>query len=101
LRAFRTRFGVPIADSEIGHAPFYRPSEDSIESKYMLERRRQLGGFMPARRPRSAPLAPLSSEAFEEFFKGTEGRKASTTMGFLRLPSQLLRPQDIGRLFVP
>jgi pyruvate dehydrogenase E1 component len=101
LRAFRTRFGVPIADSEIGHAPFYRPSEDSIESKYMLERRRQLGGFMPARRPRSAPLAPLSSEPFEEFFKGTEGRKASTTMVFVRLLSKLLRDKDIGRLVVP
>jgi pyruvate dehydrogenase E1 component len=101
LRAFRTRFGVPIADSEIGHAPFYRPSEDSIESKYMLERRRQLGGFMPARRPRSASLAPLSSEPFEEFFKGTEGRKASTTMVFVRLLSKLLRDKDIGRLVVP
>jgi pyruvate dehydrogenase E1 component len=101
LRAFRTRFGVPIADSEIGHAPFYRPSEDSIESKYMLERRRQLGGFMPARRPRSGPLAALSSEPFEEFFKGTEGRKASTTMVFVRLLSKLLRDKDIGRLVVP
>jgi pyruvate dehydrogenase E1 component len=101
LRAFRTRFGVPIADSEIGHAPFYRPSEDSIESKYMLERRRQLGGFMPARKPRSAPLAPQSSEPFEEFFKGTEGRKVSTTMVFVRLLSKLLRDKDIGRLVVP
>jgi len=101
LRAFRTRFGVPIADSEIGHAPFYRPSEDSIESKYMLERRRLLGGFVPARKPRSAPLAVLSSESFEEFFKGTEGRKASTTMVFVRLLSKLLRDKDIGRLVVP
>jgi len=101
LRAFRTRFGVPIADSEIGHAPFYRPSEDSVESKYMLERRRQLGGFVPARKPRSAPLTALSSEPFEEFFKGTEGRKASTTMVFVRLLSKLLRDKDIGRLVVP
>jgi pyruvate dehydrogenase E1 component len=101
LRAFRTRFGIPIADSEIGHAPFYRPSEDSVESKYMLDRRRQLGGFVPARKPRSAPLATVSSESFEEFFKGTEGRKASTTMLFVRLLSKLLRDKDIGRLVVP
>jgi pyruvate dehydrogenase E1 component len=101
LRAFRSRFGIPIADSEIGHAPFYRPPEDSVESKYMLDRRRQLGGFVPARRPRSAPLATVSSEPFEEFFKGTEGRKASTTMVFVRLLSKLLRDKDIGRLVVP
>src|SRR5499427_9096495 len=101
LRAFRSRFGIPIADSEIGHAPFYRPPEDSVESKYMLERRRQLGGFVPARKPRSAPLPAVSSEPFEEFFKGTEGRKASTTMVFVRLLSKLLRDKDIGRLVVP
>jgi pyruvate dehydrogenase E1 component len=101
LRAFRTRFGIPIADSEIGHAPFYRPAEDSVEAKYMLERRRQLGGFVPARKVRSAPLAPISSEPFEEFFKGTEGRKASTTMVFVRLLSKLMRDKDIGRLVVP
>ena len=101
LRAFRSRFGIPIADSEIGHAPFYRPPEDSVESKYMLERRRQLGGFVPARKLRSAPLPTVSSEPFEEFFKGTEGRKASTTMVFVRLLSKLLRDKDIGRLVVP
>jgi pyruvate dehydrogenase E1 component len=101
LRAFRTRFGVPIADSEIGHAPFYRPGEDSVEAKYMLERRRQLGGFVPARKTRSEPLPQISSEAFEDFFKGTEGRKASTTMVFVRLLSKLLRDKDIGRLVVP
>jgi pyruvate dehydrogenase E1 component len=101
LRAFRTRFGVPIADSEIGHAPFYRPGEDSVEAKYMLERRRQFGGFVPSRKTRSQPLPVLSSEPFEEFHKGTEGRKASTTMVFVRLLSKLLRDKDIGRLVVP
>jgi pyruvate dehydrogenase E1 component len=101
LRAFRTRFGVPIADSEIGHAPFYRPGEDSVEAKYMLERRRQLGGFVPSRKTRSQPLPAISSEPFEEFYKGTEGRKASTTMVFVRLLSKLLRDKDIGRLVVP
>jgi pyruvate dehydrogenase E1 component len=101
LRAFRTRFGVPIADSEIGHAPFYRPPEDSVESRYMRERRQALGGYVPARRNRAQPLTTFGSEPFEEFHKGTEGRKASTTMVFVRLLSKLLRDKDIGRLIVP
>jgi pyruvate dehydrogenase E1 component len=101
LRAFRTRFGVPIADSEIGHAPFYRPGADSVEVRYMLERRQQLGGFLPSRKTRSQPLPPISSEPFEEFYKGTEGRKASTTMVFVRMLSKLMRDKDIGRLVVP
>jgi pyruvate dehydrogenase E1 component len=84
LRAFRTRFGIPIADSEIGHAPFYRPADDSPEAKYMRERRQALGGYVPSRRKRSDALQPLASEVFEEFHKGTDGRKASTTMVFVR-----------------
>src|SRR5881396_584267 len=101
LRAFRARFGIPIPDSEIGHAPFYRPAEDSPEARYMRERRQALGGYVPARRTRSEPLPVLSSEAFEEFHKGTDGRKASTTMVFVRLLSKLMRDKDIGRLVVP
>ena len=49
LRAFRTRFGIPVSDAEISKTPFYRPSEDSIEIKYMRERREALGGFVPSR----------------------------------------------------
>src|SRR5678810_666688 len=45
LRAFRSRFAIPISDAEIHDAPFYRPPEDSIEIKYMRERRQVLGGY--------------------------------------------------------
>jgi pyruvate dehydrogenase E1 component len=101
LRAFRTRFGIPISDAEIQDAPFYRPAEDSIEIKYMRERRKALGGYLPNRKVRSTPLAGVPHEAFEEFHKGTEGRKASTTMVFVRLLSKLLRDKDLGHLVVP
>src|SRR6187399_3222752 len=40
LRAFRSRFGIPISDADISKAPFYRPAEDSPEMKYMQERRK-------------------------------------------------------------
>ena len=56
LRAFRTRFGVPIADEEVAKAPFYRPSENSPEITYVLERRKQLGGFVPNRVVQENPL---------------------------------------------
>jgi pyruvate dehydrogenase E1 component len=101
LRSFRTRFGIPVSDEEIAEAPFYRPADDSPELQYMRERRKALGGFVPSRsvkvEPINAPIDPI----FEEFFKGTEGRKASTTMVFVRLLSQLLRNKEIGDLIVP
>jgi pyruvate dehydrogenase E1 component len=101
LRAFRTRFGIPVSDEDVAKTPFYRPPEDSIEIRYMRERRKALGGFVPGRRNRSEPIKAVPSELFEEFYKGTEGRKASTTMVFVRLLSKLLRDKELGRLIVP
>jgi pyruvate dehydrogenase E1 component len=103
LRAFRTRFGIPISDDEVAQAPFYRPPDHSPEIEYMRERRRALGGPLPQRKvvaPR-LELKPSFDELFGEFYKGTEGRKASTTMVFVRMLSKLLRDPDLGRLVVP
>jgi pyruvate dehydrogenase E1 component len=101
LRAFRTRFNIPVGDAEVAHTPFYRPPDDSAEIKYMRERRKALGGYLPSRKVRSEPLKSLPTELFEEFYKGTEGRKASTTMVFVRLLSKMLRDKEVGRLVVP
>jgi pyruvate dehydrogenase E1 component len=101
LRAFRTRFGIPISDAEVGKTPFYRPGEDSPEIRYLRERRKGLGGYVPTRKVRVEALPPVATDVFEEFYKGTEGRKASTTMVFVRLLAKLLRDKEIGRLVVP
>ena len=101
LRMFRSRFGIPIADDELHNAPFYRPSDDSAEIKYMQAQRQQLGGYMPERKVRSTPLAPINPALFEEFNKGTEGREVSTTMVFVRLLAKMLRDPEIGKLIVP
>jgi pyruvate dehydrogenase E1 component len=101
LRSFRTRFGIPISDEAIADAPFYRPSDDSPELQYMRERRKALGGFVPSRSVRVEPLNAPIEPIFEEFYKGTGGRKASTTMVFVRMLSQLLRNKEIGDHVVP
>ncbi len=101
LEMFRSRFGIPIPDDELHLAPFYRPSDDSAEIKYMQARRQVLGGYMPQRKNRSNPLKPVPEAYFEEFYKGTDGREASTTMVFVRLLSKLLRDPDLGKLIVP
>ena len=101
LRMFRSRFGIPIPDAELHDAPFYRPADDSPEIRYMQERRKQLGGYLPERKVRSKPIKAVSESHFEEFYKGTEGREASTTMVFVRLLAKLLRDPEIGKLIVP
>jgi pyruvate dehydrogenase E1 component len=101
VKAFRTRFGIPISDEEVSKAPFYRPPQSSVEVSYLLERRQALNGFVPKRQVRSGPIRPNLSEAFAEFLKGTENRKASTTMVFVRMLSKMLRDEQIGKLVVP
>jgi pyruvate dehydrogenase E1 component len=101
LRMFRSRFGIPIADEELHDAPFHRPPDDSPEIRYMQERRKLLGGYLPERKVRSKPIAPVSESHFEEFLKGTDGREVSTTMVFVRLLSKLLRDPEIGKFIVP
>jgi pyruvate dehydrogenase E1 component len=101
LRAFRTRFGIPISDAEISKTPFYRPADDSIEIRYLRQRRESLGGYVPSRKARSEPLKTVPTEVFDEFASGTDGRKASTTMVFVRMLSKLLRDKELGQLVVP
>ena len=70
--------------------------------QYLRERRKALGGYVPQRAgARRAAAAASLEPLFEEFYKGTEGRKASTTMVFVRMLSKLLRDKEIGKLIVP
>jgi len=101
LREFRTRFSIPISDEDVAKAPFYRPSEDSAEIRYLKERRKALGGYLPKRIVKAQPLKTPSEELFEEFYSGTEGREVSTTMVYVRMLAKLLRDKEIGHLIVP
>jgi pyruvate dehydrogenase E1 component len=101
LKEFRARFGIPISDEEIANAPFYKPSEDSQEIQYLKEHRKHLGGFTPTRKTSVRPIKTPPEEIFEEFYKGTEGREASTTMVFVRLLAKLLKDKEIGKYIVP
>jgi pyruvate dehydrogenase E1 component len=101
VKAFRTRFGIPISDEEVAQAPFYKPPPNSVELNYIQERRTALNGMVPRRQVRSEPIRPNLAETFAEFHKGTESRKASTTMVFVRMLSKLLRHEEIGKLVVP
>jgi pyruvate dehydrogenase E1 component len=101
LRSFRARFDIPISDEAVGDAPFYRPSDDSPEIRYLLERRRALGGFHPRRVVAPLSVPPPQESVWNEFLAGSEGREVSTTMAFVRMLGKLLREPKLGRLIVP
>jgi pyruvate dehydrogenase E1 component len=100
LREFRSRFEIPIEDDKIAETPFYRPEADSPEMKYLIARRKKLGGFLPKRDVRAKPVKMPALETYNEFFRGSNS-PASTTMSFVRLLSILLRNKEIGKQIVP
>ena len=101
LREFRTRFDIPLADEEVVETPFYRPPLDSPETKYVLERRNQLGGFIPERKVKASALNLPDVTHYTEFFKGSGQHAMSTTMAMVRLLTKLLRHEEIGKRIVP
>jgi pyruvate dehydrogenase E1 component len=101
LMQFRDRFGIPLSDEEVVGAPLYRPAATSPESRYLHERRRALGGYIPQRARRPSPLRAPAEELFAEFNEGSGGREASTTMVFVRMLTALLHDATLGKHVVP
>jgi pyruvate dehydrogenase E1 component len=103
LRTFRDRLELPIPDEKLKEAPYYHPGMESEEVRYMLERRRQLGGSLPKRVVVPVSVTLPGEDLYAEFFLGTgEGRvPVSTTMAFVRLLRKLLKDRETGRRIVP
>jgi pyruvate dehydrogenase E1 component len=101
LAAFRDRYRIPIPDDRIAEAPFYKPSDDAPEMRYMHERRKALGGYLPARRADVPPLAVPDLSIFAKLLEGSGDREYSTTMAYVRILSALLRDPELGRRVVP
>jgi pyruvate dehydrogenase E1 component len=103
IKAFRDRFNIPIPDSQLADIPFYKPAEDTPEMRYLHERRKALGGYLPHRRVKADEqftVPPL--ETFKSVIEPTaEGREISTTQAYVRFLTQLLRDQALGPRVVP
>ncbi|HWD08515.1 MAG TPA: pyruvate dehydrogenase (acetyl-transferring), homodimeric type, partial [Actinomycetota bacterium] len=58
LRRFAERLQLEIPDKKLSgeELPFYHPGSDSDEVQYLRDRRKALGGFVPERRVRPAPM---------------------------------------------
>ena len=103
LRA-RLHLEEEIPESSIvdGIPPYFRPSEDSDEYKYMMDRRRALDGHVPSRTTVARrPLTLPAEEPFGAFDAGSSGREVSTTMVFTSLLRELMRDEDFGPRAVP
>ena len=103
IKAFRDRFNIPIPDSQIADIPFYKPADDTPEMKYLHERRKALGGYLPHRRQQAdEQFTAPALDTFKAILEPTpEGREISTTQAYVRFLTQLLRDKNIGPRVVP
>jgi pyruvate dehydrogenase E1 component len=105
LKAFRDLLQIPVTDAQIDadsyQVPYYKPDADSEEISYLLQRRRELGGYVPERRDRPRVLALPDAKVFEGARKGSGKQMAATTMAFVRLLRDLMRDKGIGQRIVP
>ena len=103
LKDFRDRLHLPIADEALDGTlpPYHRPPEGSDELDYLHERRHALGGYLPDRRVRSAPLALPGRSAYATARRGSGTQRVATTMAFVRLLKDLMKDPEVGHRFVP
>jgi len=101
LLHFKSHFNIPISDKDCINAPFYKPDEDSEEIKYLKNQRTKLGGFLPTRSNNAESISIPDLKLFEELLNGSENRKVSTTMVFVRLLTLLTKNKNIGKYIVP
>ncbi|QAY71424.1 pyruvate dehydrogenase (acetyl-transferring), homodimeric type [Xylanimonas protaetiae] len=104
LKALRDSLRIPIPDEQLEDpysAPYYHPGNDDPAIQYMLERRRQLGGFVPERRHAPKAVALPDPKVYELLKKGSGQQEVATTMAFVRLLKDLIKDKEFGKRIVP
>src|SRR5215472_5836207 len=101
LLAFRSRFDIPIPERAAKEGSLYRPADDTPEIRYLQERRKALGGYIPKRDTSVPKFDAPPMDLFAESLAGSKGRAVSTTMGFVSMLRTLMKDKQVGRLIVP
>ncbi|MCS7476459.1 pyruvate dehydrogenase (acetyl-transferring), homodimeric type [Umezawaea endophytica] len=105
LKMFRDSLRIPITDEQLEKdpylPPYYHPGPDSPEIQYLLERRKQLGGFVPERRTPAKALKLPDDKVYDVLKRGSGKQQVATTMAFVRLVRDLAKDPEIGKRIVP
>ena len=105
LKTLRDTLHIPFTDAQLEEnpyvPPYYHPGADDEAIQYMLERRRQLGGFVPERRSTHKPVTTPAPEKYDALAKGSGQQEVATTMALVRLFKDLLKDKEFGHRLVP
>ncbi|MDT0164230.1 pyruvate dehydrogenase (acetyl-transferring), homodimeric type [Actinotalea sp. AC32] len=104
LKNLRDSLRIPVSDEQIENpydAPYYHPGPDAPEIRYMIDRRKALGGFVPERRVAPAPVTLPEAKVYDVLAKGSGQQQVASTMAFVRLLKDLIKDKEFGRRIVP
>lgn len=105
LKGLRDRCHLPISDATLEAdpylPPYYNPGPSNPAIQYMLERRRELGGFLPERRETGKKLHLPADKAYASAKRGSGRQEVASTMAFVRLLKDLMRDKDFAPYVVP
>ena len=105
LKIFRDKQEIPISDEVLEENPFlppyYHPGMDAPEIKYMLERREELGGFLPERRVDYKPLKAPDVNKMKRLRKDSGKQEVATTMALVRTVKEIMRDKELAKRIVP
>ncbi|BDZ53198.1 pyruvate dehydrogenase E1 component [Agromyces marinus] len=105
LKGFRDNMRIPISDAQLEEnpylPPYYHPGQDDEAIRYLQERRRELGGYVPERRSKHVEISLPDDSAYAIAKKGSGHQEIATTMAFVRLLKDLIRSKDFGHRIVP
>ncbi|MGQ7863640.1 alpha-ketoglutarate dehydrogenase [Pseudomonas sp. 32A] len=101
LIAFRNRFQLPLSDEQTESLSFYKPAEDSLEMRYLHQRRATLGGYVPSRGQQAPAVSVPPVSGYAAFATQADGKEMSTTMAFVRMLTNLLKDKALGPRIVP
>jgi len=71
------------------------------EIKYLHEKRKEAGGYIPKREDKSQAMPEPDNSIFENFFGGSDEDLVATTMVVVKIMGKLLKDENYGKLVVP
>ncbi|MGH3558243.1 MAG: pyruvate dehydrogenase (acetyl-transferring), homodimeric type, partial [Mycobacterium sp.] len=105
LKEFRDTQRIPISDAQLETdpylPPYYHPGPEAPEIRYLLDRRRALGGFLPERRTKSKALTLPGRDIYKSLKEGSGNQEVATTMATVRTFREVLRDKEVGPRIVP
>ncbi len=100
----KNRYGIPLSDDEARAAKFWFPGPDDAATKYLHERRKALGGYLPERSDIFDEFKLPVLATFDKQLKGSAanaGKTFSTTAAVVDIMGQLIKNADVGKYIVP